>query len=678
MRLTRRLATLVAASAVAAALVHAQAGRPSDLFDSRQLLQDLKTLSADEMEGRLVGTPGGEKARAFVVRRFKESGVQPIGDTLLQPFTFTGGRGGAQSERKGVNVIGRIDGKDATRFIVLTAHYDHIGVRENQVFNGADDNASGTAALFAIAKYFSAHRPANAILVAALDGEESGLRGARAMLNAPPVPIASMVVNVNIDMIGRAPDDKLYAAGAHAYPFLKPYLERVAASAPVKLLLGHDDPQRRDVEDWTRDSDHYVFHQAKIPFVYLGVEDFDQHHKATDDYDTISHDFYVRAVETAIRVIQEFDANLEAIRRHEGREGDEGHEGKGDGDRQKETAMKAMRPRSLLALVVTGLFLAAPVGSQTPASQRLELTTAHGTLTATLAVPPRAGRFPVVVLLPAGAADARAATAEALAAQSIASLTPELASDADPNGHAVAAWITRLRNDSRFDRIMVVSGEGPSAGALRASRAARADGVFLVGGAETGRASLTEWGRPSIPVTVEAAPDYVPKLVQFVRTTSLPRHPEGERRSPREVVMAEIGGSQISVEHGRPSKRGRVIWGTLVPYGRWWMPGADEATSFTTTRPLTFGDLNVPAGDYTLYTQPDDTTFMLIINSETGQFHTTYHSDRDLGRVEMQKAAASSPAEMLTFGIDTREGGGALKLTWDDREYVAPFVVVQR
>ena len=82
---------------------------------------------------------------------------------------------------------------------------------------------------------------------------------------------------------------------------------------PVKLLFGHDDPTQKAVEDWTRDSDHFAFHQQKIPFVYLGVEDFGQHHKATDDYETMSHDFYVRAVETAIRVIQEFDANLDSI-----------------------------------------------------------------------------------------------------------------------------------------------------------------------------------------------------------------------------------------------------------------------------------------------------------------------------------------------------------------------------
>lgn len=309
-------AAFVVASALASALVFGQAARKSELFDAPQLLRDLQVLSADDMQGRQVGTPGGEKARTYILERFKASGIQPFAGNFAQPFSFTGGRAGNQPERKGVNIVGRIDGTQSPdRFIVLTAHYDHIGVRDGQVFNGADDNASGTAALFAIGKYFSTERLNNSLIVAALDGEESGLRGARAFLNAPPVPVTSMAVNVNVDMIGRAPDDKLFAAGSHAYPFLKPYLERVAASAPVKFLLGHDDPQRRDVEDWTRDSDHYVFHQAKIPFVYIGVEDFDQHHKATDDYETISHDFYVRAVETVIRVIQEFDRNLDAIRK---------------------------------------------------------------------------------------------------------------------------------------------------------------------------------------------------------------------------------------------------------------------------------------------------------------------------------------------------------------------------
>jgi Zn-dependent M28 family amino/carboxypeptidase len=296
-----------------------QAARPSDLLDSQQLLRDLQTLSADDMQGRQVGTPGGAKARAYVLQRFKESGIQPFGGEFTQPFAFSGGRAGNQAERQGVNVVGRIDGKQpARRYIVVSAHYDHIGVRDGQVFNGADDNASGTAALFAIGKYFNEHRPANSLIVAAFDGEESGTRGSRAFVTAPPVAITSIAVNVNLDMIGRDPEDKLYAVGTYPYPFLKPYLERVAAAAPVKLLFGHDDPRRRDVEDWTRDSDHVAFHEVKIPFVYLGVEDFGQHHKATDDYETMSHDFYVRAVETAIRVIQEFDAHLDEIGKGKG------------------------------------------------------------------------------------------------------------------------------------------------------------------------------------------------------------------------------------------------------------------------------------------------------------------------------------------------------------------------
>ena len=302
-----------AAALVAAlsALAFTQGVRRSELFDAPMLLRDLQVLSADDMQGRQIGTPGGEKARAYVLRRFKESGIQPFAGEYAQPFAAAG-RG--NQERKGVNVVGVIKGKQPEpRFIVLTAHYDHIGVRDGQVFNGADDNASGTAALFAIGKYFSAHPPANSLIVAAFDGEESGRLGANAFLKTPPVPASAMVINVNLDMIGRDPDDKLYAVGTYAYPFLKPYLERVASTAPVKLLFGHDDPKRTDVEDWTRSSDHFAFHQQKIPFVYLGVEDFGQHHKATDDYDTMSHDFYVRAVETAIRVVQEFDANLDAI-----------------------------------------------------------------------------------------------------------------------------------------------------------------------------------------------------------------------------------------------------------------------------------------------------------------------------------------------------------------------------
>ena len=286
--------------------------RHSDLFDSAQLLQDLRVLSADDMQGRRVDTPGGAKARAYLLQRLKASGVTPFGSTFEEPFAFTMGRDGDQTAVHGVNVVGHIDGaKTPGRYIVVSAHYDHLGVRNGVVYDGADDNASGAAALCSVAAYVAAHRTANSIIFAAFDGEEEGLRGAEAFVKAPPVPAGSIGIDLNMDMIGRDPNDKLFVVGIHRQPNLRPFVEHVAAGAPVKLLIGHDTPGEK--EDWTEESDHYAFMEAHVPALYFGVEDFDQHHQPTDKFETMTFDFYVRAVETMILALQEFDAHLDAV-----------------------------------------------------------------------------------------------------------------------------------------------------------------------------------------------------------------------------------------------------------------------------------------------------------------------------------------------------------------------------
>jgi hypothetical protein len=149
------------------------------------------------------------------------------------------------------------------------------------------------------------------------------------------------------------------------------------------------------------------------------------------------------------------------------------------------------------------------------------------------------------------------------------------------------------------------------------------------------------------------------------------------RVSPRATVEAEIDGAKIAIEYGRPSKRERVIWGTLVPWGRWWMPGADESTSIVTSAPIVFADkLTMPAGVHTIYTLPGEDAFLLIINKQTGQFHTVYRPDQDLGRVPMTKEPRAEPAEQLTFAVEPQDGGGGrFLLIWDDRAYVVPFVI---
>lgn len=281
----------------------------SPAIDGTRLLADLQTLSSDAMEGRLTGTPGGERARDFVVGRFQESGIEPIGSSYLQPFTVERHGGGRGS---GANVVGIVRG--ATRpdlYLVVSAHYDHLGVRNGVVFNGADDNASGVAALFALGAYFSKNKPHNSIVFVAFDHEELGGGGARTFLASPPVPKAAIALNVNMDMIARDEHNRLFAVGTYHYPFLKPYLERAGTRAPVRMLFGHDRPG--EDEDWTLESDHGAFHRERIPFVYFGVEDFENHHRPSDDFETITREFYVAAVGTILDAVRVLDGNLAAV-----------------------------------------------------------------------------------------------------------------------------------------------------------------------------------------------------------------------------------------------------------------------------------------------------------------------------------------------------------------------------
>jgi Zn-dependent M28 family amino/carboxypeptidase len=114
-------------------------------------------------------------------------------------------------------------------------------------------------------------------------------------------------------MVAHNDVNELYAVGAFHYPFLKPHLENAAKTAPVKLLFGHEGPNVSRSDDWTSQSDHYSFHQAKIPFVYFGVEDHKDYHRPTDDFVNINQAFYVRAVETILAAVKAFDANLSQI-----------------------------------------------------------------------------------------------------------------------------------------------------------------------------------------------------------------------------------------------------------------------------------------------------------------------------------------------------------------------------
>lgn len=153
------------------------------------------------------------------------------------------------------------------------------------------------------------------------------------------------------------------------------------------------------------------------------------------------------------------------------------------------------------------------------------------------------------------------------------------------------------------------------------------------------------------------------------------------RVSPHETVKAEIKGSQVSVVYGRPyskdpkSGEARKVWGTLVPFGKVWRMGADEATLMTTEKPIEMGGTTIPAGTYSLYMLPEENGGKLVVNKQTGQWGTKYDEAQDLARIDMQKTAVDQPVGQFTIAIDDRKDGGVLKMTWENAQYSVPFTV---
>lgn len=147
--------------------------------------------------------------------------------------------------------------------------------------------------------------------------------------------------------------------------------------------------------------------------------------------------------------------------------------------------------------------------------------------------------------------------------------------------------------------------------------------------------------------------------------------------SPRDSVLATVGGANLWIDYGRPAKRGRVVFGSIVPYGEVWRTGANAATQFRTNKPLDFGGTTVPAGFYTLWTLPTSEGWTLIVNSETGQWGTARHADKDLYRIAMKVDALPQPEERFTIRVEPTGDGGVLQLQWDTTRASATFRVAE-
>ena len=146
--------------------------------------------------------------------------------------------------------------------------------------------------------------------------------------------------------------------------------------------------------------------------------------------------------------------------------------------------------------------------------------------------------------------------------------------------------------------------------------------------------------------------------------------------NPHETTGAVVDGNRVTITYGRPSMKGREIWGKLVPYDKVWRTGSDEATLLITQKPIAIGGTTIPAGAYTLFTLPAaDGSAKLIINKQIGQWGVgpgSYDEKQDVARVDLKKETLETPVEQFTMAV-TR--GGDLKMSWDKTQYSVSFTV---
>ena len=240
----------------------------------------IETIAADTFEGRLAGSEGGYAAANYITKILSENKVKPAGDgSYFQLFNkiYPNCR----------NIFGIIEGTDpelSKQLIAVGAHYDHVGFGKNKdsgpIHNGADDNASGTATVLELVKYFSKkkNRLKRSLLVCFWDSEEQGLIGSKHWMEHPTVDVSRIVFKVNIDMVGRLDGDTLELQGHRSVHGLKPIVDHANEGLDIKLDY---------VWTMVANSDHWPFINAGIPGFMFHTGLHKEYHKPEDDPETI-------------------------------------------------------------------------------------------------------------------------------------------------------------------------------------------------------------------------------------------------------------------------------------------------------------------------------------------------------------------------------------------------------
>ena len=276
------------------------------------LKKDITYLASDELEGRAIGTPGEQKAAKYIAEAFEQIGLEPKGtEGYLQPFkvkksTSPHEQAVVGTDGEGVtgrNIAGFIDnGSEHT--IVIGAHFDHLGYGaegslfrgEPTIHNGADDNASGTAAVIQLAKILKEEKSDYNFLFLAFSGEENGLWGSNYFSKNATVDITDINFMINMDMVGRMNEEKTLAInGVGTSPIWNDILDKVNTDS-LKLVTS---------ESGVGPSDHTSFYLQDLPVLHFFTGQHEDYHKPSDDEDKINYEGITHVIRYIERLVGE-------------------------------------------------------------------------------------------------------------------------------------------------------------------------------------------------------------------------------------------------------------------------------------------------------------------------------------------------------------------------------------